>query len=101
MTDFGRRAGIGNMLKSVYDANDDGTVQDSDKLEASTKAQVQDHAPKAHAHTLPADAMLKSVYDPNDDGAVKDSDKLKEAQGPRFKTTHQRPTPTYCRQTPC
>ena len=70
MTDFGRRAG--EMLKSVYDSDDDGvialaqteadmkrsvydsnldgTVADSDKLEASSKAQVQDHTAKSHAH---------------------------------------------------
>ena len=28
MTDFGRRSGVGDMLKSVYDANDDGVVDE-------------------------------------------------------------------------
>ena len=40
--------GSGDMLKSVYDTDDDGVVGDSEKLEGSTKAQVQDHNPKAH-----------------------------------------------------
>lgn len=44
-------AGGGDMLKSTYDPNDDGVVKDSDKLEGSTKAEVQDHDPKAHTHT--------------------------------------------------
>jgi len=48
MTDFGKRTG--DMFKSVYDADADGTVDDSEKLEASSKAQVQDHTPKTHAH---------------------------------------------------
>lgn len=74
MTDFGRRAGV--MLKSVYDSDNDGVitvmhtqanmetstydpevtgiVADSRKLELSTKAQVRDHAPKAHTHALPS-----------------------------------------------
>ncbi|MGQ9676543.1 MAG: hypothetical protein ACUVX1_12850 [Chloroflexota bacterium] len=38
----------GDMLKSVYDTNDDGTVDNSQKLQGSTKAEVQDHPPKAH-----------------------------------------------------
>lgn len=36
------------MLKSVYDT-DDGVVDNSESLEGSTRIQVQDHAPKAHA----------------------------------------------------
>ena len=40
--------GSGDMLKSVYDTDDDGVVDDSEKLEGSSKAQVQDHSPKAH-----------------------------------------------------
>jgi hypothetical protein len=40
--------GGGDMDKATYDTNDDGVVEDSDKLEASTKAQVQDHTPKVH-----------------------------------------------------
>jgi len=50
MTDFGRRSGVGDMLKSTYDTNEDGVVDNSAKLEASSKAQVQDHTPKSHAH---------------------------------------------------
>jgi len=39
---------IGDMLKSVYDTNANNIVDNSEKLEGSTKAQVQDHTPKAH-----------------------------------------------------
>lgn len=41
-------AGVGDMTKAVYDTDEDGTVDDSEKLEGSTKAEVQDHTPKAH-----------------------------------------------------
>ena len=43
--------GGGDMYKSTYDIDEDGKVdaaEDSDKLEGSTKTQVQDHTPKAH-----------------------------------------------------
>ena len=43
-------AGAGDMYKSTYDTDDDGVVDNSKKLEGSTKAEVQDHAPKAHTH---------------------------------------------------
>jgi len=45
----GLAVGVGDMQKSVYDTDDDGVVDDSEKLEGKTLAQVQDHAPKAHA----------------------------------------------------
>lgn len=38
----------GDMEKSVYDVNNNGVVDNSEKLEGSTKAEVQDHAPKTH-----------------------------------------------------
>jgi hypothetical protein len=41
-------AGGGDMTKTVYDPNDDGVVKDSDKLEGSNKATVQNHTPQAH-----------------------------------------------------
>ena len=43
-------SGTGDMTKAVYDTNNDGVVDNSEKLEASTKVQVQDHAPKSHTH---------------------------------------------------
>ncbi|MBA7607363.1 hypothetical protein ES703_14522 [subsurface metagenome] len=48
MTDFGRRCGLGDMLKSVYDSNEDGVI---------AVAQTQ------------AD-MTKAVYDSNEDGVI-------------------------------
>lgn len=51
MTDFGRRTG--DMNKATYDADESGVVDDSEKLDGSTKAQVQDHTPKTHSHTDP------------------------------------------------
>lgn len=56
--------GEGDMLKAVYDPNEDGVVKDSDKLEASTKVQVQDHTPKAHtlaSHSTKAHTELTGV----------------------------------------
>jgi hypothetical protein len=47
--EFDTPGGGGDMLKSVYDTDDDGVVGNSEKLEGSTKAQVQNHAPNAHA----------------------------------------------------
>ena len=44
----GTGGGGGDMLKSVYDTNDNSVVDNSEKLEGSTKLQVQDHTPKAH-----------------------------------------------------
>lgn len=41
-------AGGGDMLKAVYDTDENGVVDNSEKLEGSSKAQVQDHNPKAH-----------------------------------------------------
>lgn len=44
----------GDMFKSVYDTNNDGIVDkadDSEKLEGSTKAEVQNHNPKTHTHS--------------------------------------------------
>ena len=47
-TELTGAGGGGDMLKSVYDTDDDGVVDNSEKLEGSTKAQVQNHAPQAH-----------------------------------------------------
>jgi len=46
----GGGVGVGDMLKSVYDTNANGIVDNSEKLEGKTLAEVRDHAPKAH-HT--------------------------------------------------
>jgi len=42
-------SGGGDMYKSTYDTDDNGIVDNSEKLEGSTKAEVQNHNPKAHA----------------------------------------------------
>ena len=42
-------SGGGDMYKTTYDANANNIVDNSEKLEGSTKAQVQDHTPKTHA----------------------------------------------------
>ena len=46
--------GGGDMLKSIYDTGDNGVVDNSEKLEGSTKVQVRDHTPKSHIHYLEA-----------------------------------------------
>jgi hypothetical protein len=43
-------SGGGDMLKSVYDTDEDGVVDNAEKLEGSTKAEVQNHEPKSHAN---------------------------------------------------
>lgn len=44
------RGAKGDMLKSIYDTDKDGSVDNSQKLEQETKSQVQDHTPKSHTH---------------------------------------------------
>jgi len=65
--------GAGDMLKSTYDTDEDGVVDNSEKLEGSTKAEVQDHTPKAHllgAHTADTLANLNAkVSDATLDGS--------------------------------
>jgi len=69
--------GVGDMTKAVYDTNDDGVVDNSEKLEGSTKAQVQDHAPKSHgneAHTkifIEGSDVPANETDPNVDASLK------------------------------
>lgn len=53
---LGGEAGFGDMLKSVYDTDDDSRVNDAAKLAGYTLAQVRDHAPRAHtlnSHSCP------------------------------------------------
>ena len=45
---YAAAAGGGDMLKATYDADLDNVVDNSEKLEGSTKAQVQNHTPIAH-----------------------------------------------------
>lgn len=57
--------GSGDMQKTVYDLNDNGVVDNSEKLNGHTEAQVQDHAPKEHgdeAHSL-AYALVTELAD--------------------------------------
>lgn len=57
-------AGAGDMLKATYDTNSSNVVDDSEKLEGSTKAQVQDHPPQAHtlaSHSTKAHSELTGV----------------------------------------
>jgi len=63
--------GGGDMLKAVYDMDDDGVVDNSEKLEGSTKAQVQDHAPKEHGNEAHNPDFLSSESDPTVDTSLK------------------------------
>ena len=74
--------GFGDMFKSVYDTGENGIVDNAEKLEGSTKAQVQDHTPKSHklnSHADPDGSVsmnsqkITSLLDPtaNQDGATK------------------------------
>lgn len=44
-------AGIGDMLKEVYDKNNNGIVDSAESIGTATAAQVEDAVRKAHAHT--------------------------------------------------
>jgi hypothetical protein len=57
-------SGEGDMKKSVYDTDNDSVVDNSEKLEGSTKAGVQNHTPKAHtlgSHSTKDHSELESV----------------------------------------
>jgi len=83
----GGGGGSGDMLKSVYDTNDNSIVDNAEKLEGSTKAQVQDHTPKAHtlaSHSSKAHSELTGVG--ADDHHVKytDAEAKAQAQGAKL-----------------
>jgi hypothetical protein len=67
----------GDMLKATYDTDDNGIVDNAEKLEGSTKAQVQDHTPKSHgneAHTstfITGAQVPANETDPNVDATLK------------------------------
>ncbi|MEA1998142.1 MAG: right-handed parallel beta-helix repeat-containing protein [Euryarchaeota archaeon] len=48
--DVGSPGGGGDMLKSVYDANSNGVVDNSERLESYDFNQVRDHAPRTHGN---------------------------------------------------
>jgi len=54
-------AGAGDMLKSVYDTDNDGVVDNSEKLNGRTEAEVQDHAPKGHANEAHTTSMATAA----------------------------------------
>jgi len=64
--------GGGDMLKSVYDTDDDGVVDDAEKLEGNTLAQVRDHSPKAHASSH-ANGGSDEINTPLNIGAIPDN----------------------------
>lgn len=92
MTDFGRRAGQGDMLKSVYDPNEDGVIAlaqtEADMTKAAYDPVINALIALAAAHKtqhqsggsdeidvtgltgLPDADMKRSVYDPNLDGVI-------------------------------
>jgi hypothetical protein len=60
----GSGSGSGDMTKAVYDQNENGIVDNSEKLGGKTVAEVQDHEPKAHtltSHSTKAHSELTSV----------------------------------------
>jgi len=75
----GGGGGSGDMLKSVYDKDNDGIVDNAEKLNGKTESQLDvdkvdghdasDFALAAHTHSGMGD-MLKSVYDQDGDGVV-------------------------------
>lgn len=52
---------LGDMLKSVYDLDENGIVDDSQQLQGSTKLEVQHHTPASHIHAQADIANLATV----------------------------------------
>src|SRR3990170_3288681 len=48
----GSGSGSGDMTKAVYDPNENSIVDNSEKLDGKTVAEVQDHDPKDHTHPV-------------------------------------------------
>ena len=75
----GGGGGSGDMLKSVYDTNNNGIVDNAEKLNGKTESQLDvdkvdghhasDFALVNHTHSGMGD-MLKAVYDTDNDGVV-------------------------------
>ena len=64
MTDFGRRSGVGDMLKAVYDPNEDGVIAVA-QTEADMKRSVYDANLDGVIAVAQTEAdMTKAVYDP-------------------------------------
>jgi hypothetical protein len=68
----GGGGGGGDMLKSVYDTNNDGIVDNSDKVDGKHASEFAD---VNHTHSGMGD-MLKSVYDIDNDGVIDNAEKL-------------------------
>jgi hypothetical protein len=79
----GGGSGSGDMLKSIYDQNNNGTVDNAEKLNGKTEGQLDvdkvdghhasDFALVNHTHPGMGD-MLKSIYDQDGDGVVDNSE---------------------------
>lgn len=73
-------SGTGDMVKSVYDPNNDGVVKDSDKLGGKLPAYYSDYNNLANKPTTTGGSssgdMLKSAYDTTNNGVVDNSEKL-------------------------
>lgn len=84
---LGGGGGSGDMLKSVYDTDDDGVVDNSEKLEGNTKAQVQDHTPKAHtlaSHSSKAHSELTGVGTADHHVKYTDAEAKAQAEGAKL-----------------
>jgi len=67
----GSGSGSADMTKAVYDQNDNGVVDNSEKFDGKTVAQVQDHAPQTHGNEVHSPAFLSVEVDPSVDSTVK------------------------------
>jgi len=92
-------SGSGDMLKSVYDKDKDGIVDNAERLGGKTEGQLDvdkvdghhasDFATANHSHPGMGD-MLKSVYDKDNDGVVDNSEKI---DGRTIYVSDSAPTP--------
>lgn len=76
-------AGIGDMLKEVYDKNNNGIVDSAESIGTATAAQVEDAVSKAHEHTNKEtlDKFSESESNPVFDGKelITDTSALEQA----------------------
>src|SRR4030043_262808 len=71
--EYSTPAGSGDMTKAAYataSATKVDTALNAEKLEGSTKAQVQDHTPKSHGNEVHSSAFLNAEVDPTVDGKI-------------------------------
>lgn len=69
--EYASPAGTGDMQKSTYDVDVNGVVDNSQKVEGLTVAQVRTHAPATHGNEVHSSTFLSVETDPTVDSTLK------------------------------